>query len=156
MIIFNLIFQFNTPENAKSLTNELSELSNELAQRKTEAHFALLGKGTHGPNDDGVKERKELAILLVSNGLKHVSVIRNGFLGCHEYSLIGKVELSGHSAETCPLCINKNASFTETVASYWGTFSKTLASKVGSLKEGAMKVSILFSYYLESMGSGLN
>lgn len=51
-------------------------------------HFVICGIGKHENDCEGETERTLLALALLQNGVKHVSLLRNGFLGITIPSLL--------------------------------------------------------------------
>lgn len=94
-----------------------------------ELHFCLYGKGGHSPKKAGNAELTAVVYKLMREGFKHVSIIQNGYLGIHNFAMDGRVELTGHIRDTCPICLKHMSPFAKGFASMRGTFSKISHNK---------------------------
>lgn len=73
-------------------------------------HITVVGRGGHKAKDDGAMQRSILMCGLAKADLPFLSVVRNGYLSCHEHFLTGDIELEGHNEECCRVCIAKRQS----------------------------------------------
>lgn len=95
-----------------------------LQDETPELHFCLYGRGGHSPKSSGTAELTAVVYKLMRENFKHVSLIQNGYLGIHNFAMDGRVELTGHVRDSCPICLKHMSPIAKGFASMRGTFSK--------------------------------
>ena len=100
-----------------------------LQDETPELHFCLYGRGGHSPKKAGNAELNAIVFKLMRESFKHVSLIQNGYLGIHNFALDGRVELTGHVRDSCPICLRHMSPLAKGFASVKGTLSKISHSR---------------------------
>lgn len=100
-----------------------------LQDETPEIHFCLYGRGGHSPKKAGNAELTAVVYKLLREDFRHVSLIQNGYLGIHNFALDGRVELTGHVKDSCPICLKHMSPLAKGFASVRGTLSKISHSR---------------------------